>query len=157
MQPVAFSSPGERRECARLGKGQFRTRRELLLPARKGHFNISCLSLLCLALTAPWPLLLSPQRRLPARASARPRHVLTSFSFPAQTQQSQEGKNPKPSPKHLAPIQTSQRRENRETYFERDLCADVTCRCLSSVCACLSHEMTFEPFLGPFFCLDGRK
>lgn len=113
-------------------------------------------SFLCLVLTGPQPLLLSLQMHLLARASVPPCHVLTSLSFLTETQQSQKEEK-KSNPRHLTPIQTSQRCENRETYFERDLCADVSCRCLSSLCACQGHEMTFEPFVGPFLCVAGRK
>lgn len=126
-------------------KGQFHTRREPLPQAGKGHFNKLPLAAL-LGANAPLasaPFLLEP-----------PRHQVTSLSSLTQSQQSQEEKN---KPTSAANIQTSQRRQHRETYYEHGLCADVICRSLSNTCVCLSHEITFEQFLSPVFCLDGRK
>lgn len=138
-----------------LGKGSFLPGGSCSCRHGKGILTKPAL-LLCLVLTGPQPLLLSLQMHLPARASVPPCHVLTSLSFLTESQQSQEKKK-KSNPRHLTPIQTSQRCKNRETCFERDRCANVTCRCLSSLCVCQGHEMAFEPCVGPFLCLAGRK
>lgn len=108
---------------------------------------------LCLVLTGLQPLLLSLQMLL------LPEHLpcadisLLPDRNPAKPAEEKKNRIQTFDP----PIQTSQRCKNRETDFECDLCADVTCSCLSSLCVCQGHEMTLEPFVGPFSCLAGRK
>lgn len=149
MQPrwVCISGGKGVNECT-LGKGNSIPGGSCSCRHGKGFLSKAALFLF-LVLTGPQPQLLSLHIHPFARASMPPCHVLTSPSFLTETQQSQEEKK-KLNPRHLTPIQTSQRCKNRETYFERDLCADVTCRCLSSLCVCQGHEMTFEPFVGSF-------